>query len=59
MTSVVSLVMSPVTTCIATLPILVSCIVELEVTLEKGPNKNDSVTALLQTKPYHTIKFIL
>lgn len=36
-TSVVSLVMSPVTTCMVTPPIVVSCIPELETTLEKGP----------------------
>lgn len=35
MTSVVSLVMSPVTACIVTLPILVSYIPELEIVLEK------------------------
>lgn len=40
MTSAVSLVMSPVTTCIVTLPILVSCMSEVEVILEKGPPGN-------------------
>lgn len=37
MTSVVSLVMSPVTACITTLPILVSDIPELKTTLENTP----------------------
>lgn len=37
MTSVVSLVMSPMTACTVTLPILVSYIPEPETTLENGP----------------------
>ena len=43
MASVVSLVMSPVTACIVTLPIFVSYIPELEMMLEKGPKIQNKI----------------
>lgn len=42
MTSVVSLVMSPVTTCIVTFPILTQCIYEVDMTIEKQPPVADT-----------------
>ncbi len=56
MTSVVSLVMSPVTTFIATLPILVSCIPVLETTLEKGPWGNQRKLRINSSAKTHSVK---
>lgn len=52
MTSVVSLVMSPVTACMTTPPIWVSCVPELETTLEKEAVVAETCNELLPAQTY-------